>query len=598
RGPERKHNPWKPLNTTFALKTRTKAWVRMWVEERWCSGTLITGREGWEWTRYASLWRWWINADVEIADFEPGDQIIVTYGNTDEDPFGVRVQPFPENPARPFVCVVDVDGNGELREAAGSPVYPVVLSGPPEQVIAIAPSLVKHGETFTVRASVMDRNLTHPNKRYEGPMQFASEADALHVPGAEPSQEGDARALANVKAAKPGIGSIRVTTSVGAAETNPVLVSAEKQENLYWGDLHAQCMYHVWHSDEGRGASTLTPAEMCQYAKECSLLDFVAMANSGCPNPDNPGWMESQQATIDAYEPGRFVSFKAWECGLGVQGDRTLVYREAEVEPNFVIPRKDAHSPTNAHALLRFCRESKYRIITSNHSFMKYLDWSVFDPAIDRIVEVYSCWGSYESREDNPLNSKRRPKNQSLMHMLSLGYTPGIVAAGDSHVGYPGRSLMYADPLWCQCWKAGLAAVYSPELTREAIWDALYHRHCYGTTGVRIVLRFHLNGARMGSILEYGKNDDRLCRRELRVTVVGTDYIRRVDIIKNNGVLHRVCPKTDRAEFSFTDQLDAPPTTRDWYYVRVFQADGNAAWSSPIWVGPEGVSAPSASLGE
>jgi hypothetical protein len=68
--------------------------------------------------------------------------------------------------------------------------------------------------------------------------------------------------------------------------------------------------------------------------------------------------------------------------------------------------------------------------------------------------------------------------------------------------------------------------------------------------------------------------------------------------MKNNGLLKRICPKGDRAEFTFTDPLDASPPTRDWYYVRVFQADGNAAWSSPIWVGPEGVTAPARSLGE
>ena len=248
--------------------------------------------------------------------------------------------------------------------------------------------------------------------------------------------------------------------------------------------------------------------------------------------------------------------------------------------------------------LFRFCRESGYRIITVPHHSMKLRDWGMYDPAFDRLIEVYSCWGSYESREDNPLNTKRRPKRQSAMYAFGLGYTPGMIAAGDSHVGYPGRSLMYADPYLCQNWKAGLAAVYAPELTREAVWDALYDRHCYGTTGARIVLRFRLNGARMGSILEYAPDDGGLCAREIEVTVCGTDAVLRVDVIKNNGLLKRVRPKSDRAEFTFADRLHEATSTRDWYYVRVFQADGNAAWSSPIWVGPDGVEAPSISMGE
>ena len=129
KGPERMHNPWKPINTTFELETGTGAWVRMWTEERWCAPNLVPDREGWEWTRRATVWRWWINADVEIADFEPGDRIVVSYGDTKEHPFGICVQPWPDDKERPFLCVVDTEGDGELREAAGSPIYPVIVGG-------------------------------------------------------------------------------------------------------------------------------------------------------------------------------------------------------------------------------------------------------------------------------------------------------------------------------------------------------------------------------------------------------------------------------------------------------------------------------------
>ncbi len=581
-GPRRKHNPWKPINTTFRLETKTDAWVRMWVEERHCLAALCRDREGWEWALRALHWRWWINADVECGDFEPGDKIVITYGDTDQHPHGVRVQPFPENPARPFLCVVDVQGDGELREAAGSPIHPVVVSGPAERVMVAVPSLLSPGEGFDVRFAVLDRNLTPPREPYCGSVE----------------QEAASEPLLDDDSTEQGVVWARVRTDVGEAVSNPALVFPGKTDNLYWGDLHAQCKYHQWKPLENRGDSTLSPAELHQYAKECSLLDFVAITNGWCPHPQNPGWEETQQAAIDAYQPGRYVAFKGWECGMGPQGDRCLIYREADVEPNFEIPRAGGDCPTNAHALLKFCRESPYHIITINHSFMKYLDWSVFDPELDRVIEVYSCWGSYEARNDNPLNSKRRPRNQSAMYALSLGYTPGFVAAGDSHVGYPGRSLMFADPNWCQNWKAGLAAVFAPELTREAVWDALYHRRCYGTTGERIVLLFSLNDQPMGSILEYPADDDRLVRRELQVTVCGTDLIRRVDVLKNNGLMHRYQPESDRAEFTVVDQLDEPPTTRDWYYVRVFQADKNAAWSSPIYIGPAGVTTPSPSLDE
>ena len=108
-----------------------------------------------------------------------------------------------------------------------------------------------------------------------------------------------------------------------------------------------------------------------------------------------------------------------------------------------------------------FCRESDNPIMTIPYHCMKKRNWNFYDPEFDRLVEVYSCWGSYESREDNPLNTKRQPRNQSVMHAYGLGLTPGMVASGDSHVGYPGRSLNYGDPNWCQNWKGGLAAVFA-----------------------------------------------------------------------------------------------------------------------------------------
>ena len=37
-----------------------------------------------------------------------------------------------------------------------------------------------------------------------------------------------------------------------------------------------------------------------------------------------------------------------------------------------------------------------------------------------------------------------------------------------------------------------------------------------------------------------------------------------------------------QAEFEFTDRHRSDKT--DWYYVRVVQANGSLAWSSPIWV--------------
>jgi hypothetical protein len=46
--------------------------------------------------------------------------------------------------------------------------------------------------------------------------------------------------------------------------------------------------------------------------------------------------------------------------------------------------------------------------------------------------------------------------------------------------------------------RGGLTAVALPALTRHALWDALKARHCYATSGERILLSFTADGASMG----------------------------------------------------------------------------------------------------
>jgi hypothetical protein len=51
-----------------------------------------------------------------------------------------------------------------------------------------------------------------------------------------------------------------------------------------------------------------------------------------------------------------------------------------------------------------------------------------------------------------------------------------------------------------------------------------------------------------------------------------------------SAMLHRlVFADNHETQFSFTDEDGG--SAASWYYVRVTQANGDMAWSSPIWVG-------------
>ena len=72
----------------------------------------------------------------------------------------------------------------------------------------------------------------------------------------------------------------------------------------------------------------------------------------------------------------------------------------------------------------------------------------------------------------------------------------GFFGGSDSHNGRPGgdtpgfQHRRYA--------KAGLAAVYAPELTIESVLDAYKARRIYATTGARILLHTACEGHWMG----------------------------------------------------------------------------------------------------
>ena len=71
----------------------------------------------------------------------------------------------------------------------------------------------------------------------------------------------------------------------------------------------------------------------------------------------------------------------------------------------------------------------------------------------------------------------------------------------------------------------GLAAVIAPELSREAVFRALTTRSTYGTTGVRIFMRFAVAGAPMGAVTQA------LGRVSGSVTVAAPGEIRYAEVV-------------------------------------------------------------------
>ena len=120
-------------------------------------------------------------------------------------------------------------------------------------------------------------------------------------------------------------------------------------------------------------------------------------------------------------------------------------------------------------------------------------------------------------------------------------------------------------------------AVYAGQRTREAVFNALYDRHCYATSGDRIILDVRADGHVMGS--EYKTTE----APTLTVHAVGTAPIQLIEIKKDSEVVHTARPGQASIELEWQDP-DFHPDRECYYYVRILQVDNEEAISSPVWV--------------
>jgi hypothetical protein len=176
---------------------------------------------------------------------------------------------------------------------------------------------------------------------------------------------------------------------------------------------------------------------------------------------------------------------------------------------------------------------------------------------------------------------------------LAMGLRLGFVGGTDNHRAQPGSKRSNLGGLVAEeIINGGYTAVFAPELTREALFDALWDRRCYATTSRRILLHVAMGEHPMGSDLS---DDDAAAfadERSITIRAIAHGEIDRIEVVRNNETVESVEVGGDRESLTYTDPTplaEVPSVSEQapdmvFYYVRVIEADGNLAWSSPIWL--------------
>ncbi|NLG23850.1 MAG: CehA/McbA family metallohydrolase, partial [Clostridiales bacterium] len=371
--------------------------------------------------------------------------------------------------------------------------------------------------------------------------------------------------------------------------TNPAPRLAGADGQVYFGEIHS----HTALSDGARSVD-----DLYQFARDGQQLDFAAVSDHDSHLYGFgmfPGdWAIVREAAERYYAPRRFVTLLGYEWTpvepARATGHHNVYYRDTD-GPLF--SSSDSRASTVPDLLAALRELGRPALVIPHHPVAcknaagrpeatLTVAWDTYDPTLMRLVEIYSKWGCSERVPPEYRPLKFSAPGHAVQDALARGYRLGFTGGSDSHVAMPGGRFDEGTRGNLRYEGSGLVGVWAPALTREDIFDALYARRCYATSGARILVDFRVAGRPMGAELAWA---DPNAPRAIAGQVVGTAEIARVEIVRDGSVWQTLAG--DGSSVCRFEREDASPLAGPaYYYLRVIQRDDERAWSSPVWIDP------------
>lgn len=453
---------------------------------------------------------------LEEGRLNQGDKVTFDLGG----PRGVRMQHYEENLFN-FRFVIARDEK-VLRYAGDAAMK--VTGGPLRKLRVQAPSLVKAGEAFVVEVVPMDE--WNSQAKNGAGLGFRIRSGGVSG-GAFVYDDGLQHYIArDVTAAAEGVVRIGVETADGQyrGTSNPIWVRSDPVERIYFGELHQHTYLH-----DGRGVFE----ELYLYGRRVGLLDFAAVTPHHMPmSVTGPSlylerrypveeWPALQKVTKELNGWNDLVTVLGYEYSVGTQagGHHNIFYNADEAPSTMQLDPDNPMAPVGK--MLQTLKLARVPTLVIPHIGGGPPDWShPTDPRIERLFEIASVHGVFEESWQRHLGNRLRL---------------GASAAGDTHttsmgIAYPGLIYVSTNPL---------TGVYAFGKDRQSIWNGLYEKRTFAATGnLRTLVDFRVNGEPMGG--EISASMARTARIEGRVS--GTSAVMKVDVVKNNNVIHTMRP--------------------------------------------------------
>jgi len=413
---------------------------------------------------------------VVSGEIHPGEKVIIIFGDQSGGSPGSRVQTFAEE-KRYFWISISLPGSEDFMPLPDPP-FLKITGGDPDRLVATAPSIVTKSDSFRLLVKVLDRwgNLSQDRQN-----EIHLQGDGMTLPEDRFSFQGEDNGIRAIKGCKcPESGIFRVTArdalSKLQATSNPIQCIEKRDEHhLYWADLHG-----------GQVELADKIPEFFRYARDTSGLDVVGFQRND-HDMSNEDYTFQQKSEEKFYKSGSFVPLPGyeWSGDTEVGGDHNIYF------PDHGHPlRRSSHSgvkdKSDSGRDLRHISDvySYYDgtdAVIVPHVGGRNADLAYHDPDLEPIIEVTSTHGTFE---------------WFLEEAIKRNYQVGFAGGSDGYTGRPGGE--YPGHLERRFAKGGLTGVYASRLTAESVLEAVRARHCYATTGARIIAKVTMDGNMMG----------------------------------------------------------------------------------------------------
>ena len=345
---------------------------------------------------------------------------------------------------------------------------------------------------------------------------------------------------------------------------------------LALGDLHR-------HTDISRCSANWDGplGDALRYASDVAPLQFLAITDHFEHMTAYDWWRTV--STMDAFDaPGRLVTLRGYERCDPATGHRNVISGDDGPPlvgyPGQFEPGRDAVRADSLEELWQALASQRVLTIPHTPAGMfpanpSVFDWSSFDPAHDRLVEIFQSYRGSSEAADAPRAIPDLKPSRYVRPNLDLGFQFGLIASSDHQTS-----------------DGAFAGTWVGDLTREGVYDALFARLTFAST-VPASLWMEWNGVPMGRSVQQpaGTNGT------LTVEVDGFGReLATLEVITDGGTSQQRALTGSVARESLS--LDAPASGTRYAYVRITFADGEMMWSSPVrltaneWDGPDGPS--------